>query len=482
MTKKKNVQRMLIGYIKSGILNVGDKLSSLRELTMEMGISVSTALDAYNDLVSYGVLESRPKNGYFVLSDDGALLNRVMKQLALTEFPKHLAVDDSEQERIILKYTEDSMHPFSKTCVQLMSEAVNEQFFVNDAMAKLYMKASRNALPHAGSHSPAEKDSAISLAIAKWMTPLGTILQRKMIAITNNVSEALILAIRTCISDGGLIAVESPGDTNFYRAIRFLSMKYVEIRSDPDTGLCIDELESHILRGVKLSCLLVSVNHANPTGAVMPEENRRRLIDLCAAGGIPIIENDTLGRLSFSPTALRPLKTMDHSNVIFLSDLSKILGEDFNLGFIEAGKHADKLKFIKSISGITVPVATENSVAQFMSSTGFEIHIAQLRWRMKISVEQFYAVLRERCPPSLIVSKPRGGPYLWCELPEGKNMRELADVAAEYNLLLAPGRVFSSMENADRCFRVNCCTVWERENILGAAETLSEALIRYLSR
>jgi DNA-binding transcriptional MocR family regulator len=233
---------------------------------------------------------------------------------------------------------------------------------------------------------------------------------------------------------------------------------------------------------VKFSCLLLSVNHANPTGAIMPEENRRRLIELCSGNEIPIIENDALGRLSFSPNALRPLKALDHTNVIFLSDLSKILGEDFNLGYIEAGKYADKLKFIKSISGLTVPVAIENSVAEFMSSNGFELHIAELRWRMKSCVEQFYAVLRENCPKSLRVTKPRGGPHLWCELPEDRSIREFLTVANEYHLLIAPGRVFSTMESADRCFRVNCCTVRDRESLTGAAETLSAAITRYLSR
>ena len=480
MTKKQTVQRTLIAHIKSGILTVGDKLPSLREITANSGISIFTALDAYNDLVSYGILESRPKNGYFILTDDNAKLDMVMRKLALLEFPPPVKLDDVEQERIILNYTRNSFLPYTKNRVQLMSESVSPEFFDNNELIRLFIKAVRSLTPGEGGKIFTESDTSISLAISKWMLPLGCIFQRKLLCVTSNLAEALILAIRSCYRNGEYVAVESPGDTNFYRALRFLNIRYIEIRSDPVTGLSVEDLDTYVSNGIKFSCVLLSPNHSNPTGAIMPEESRLRLILLCRSYEIAVIENDMLGRLSFSTEPLRPLKTLDHENVIVVSDLSKILGEDFNLGFIEAGKYSDRLAFIKSISGNHVPLAFRNCIAEYMSTPMFRVHVAGLRRNLKTAVTDFSEALTEKAPDSLKIYPSRGGPYLWCEMPEGKSVKEFLDISHEENLLLAPGRVFSALDDADRFFRVNCCTIRVKERVIHGADTLASALRRYL--
>ena len=52
--------------IENNILKTGDKLMSLRALSKEQGISISTAYKAYIELENKGFIEARPKSGYFV--------------------------------------------------------------------------------------------------------------------------------------------------------------------------------------------------------------------------------------------------------------------------------------------------------------------------------------------------------------------------------------------------------------------------------
>src|SRR5262245_16012249 len=47
-------------------LKVGDKLLSVRSLSKEQGISLSTAFQAYYHLESKGLVEARPQSGYYV--------------------------------------------------------------------------------------------------------------------------------------------------------------------------------------------------------------------------------------------------------------------------------------------------------------------------------------------------------------------------------------------------------------------------------
>jgi DNA-binding transcriptional MocR family regulator len=482
MTKKQTVQLTLIGRIKSEILDVGDKLPSLRELTMDMGVSLSTALDAYNDLVSYGIIESRPKNGYFVLDTDDDLLNSTMRKLVLSALPEPVPVNNDESEIIQTKYTLKALKPFAKDCIQLMAETVSEQFFDGGAMRKQLNKSSRDIYGASEKHNFYESDAKLTQEIARWMLPLGCIFQRRFVMITGNLAEALMLAIRACAVPGEAIGIESPGDPTYFRIAHFLNMKCVEIRSDADTGLCVDDLGAQIQNGAKFSCVVLAANFSNPAGAVMPPENREALLEICGKHSIPVIEDDTRGRLSFSRETPPPLKSLDHANVIYISDFSKILGGDFNVGYIEGGKYSDRLAYIKSISGITAPFALQDGIADYMRTNGFAIRAAGIRRDMKTCVETYREVLLRALPDGVKIPMPRGGHYLWCELPNGVSARDFSNFAEErYNLLVAPGRVFSSLDGADRFFRVNCCTVKDSAIMANAAETLSRAAAQYLS-
>ena len=52
--------------IENGVLKVGDKLLSVRSLSKEQGISLSTAFQSYYHLESKGLIEARPQSGYYV--------------------------------------------------------------------------------------------------------------------------------------------------------------------------------------------------------------------------------------------------------------------------------------------------------------------------------------------------------------------------------------------------------------------------------
>ena len=50
---------------------------------------------------------------------------------------------------------------------------------------------------------------------------------------------------------------------------------------------------------------------------------------------------------------------------------------------------------------------------------------------------------------------PRGGFYLWCRLPEGRDSADVARSALTENVVLAPGNVFSASQSAADFMRFN---------------------------
>lgn len=480
MTKKNQVQRMLLGLMKTGMLNIGDKLPSLREISVEHGVSISTALDAYNDLVSYDVVESRPKNGYFVISTDDALLDNTMKKLAVDAFPNVSRIDYMADEAQYMKYAANTILPFSHNCVQLASDSISMKYFNADLHNhRTLKKDTKNSLDSL-QHKLNETSAELALEISKLVYPLDCLLQRKLIVITTSITEAIMLAMRVCCVPGSTIGVESPGHNGFYRAAKFLNMNCVEIDSDPIHGLSLTALKDRINQGVKLSCLLLMTHNSNPTGAVMPKENRAELLRICRDNAIPIIENDDMNWLAFSSIPHNPLKSLDHANVIYISGFQNLFGDDYGLAWIEGGKFAERLSYIKGLSGIKTPYAAQEHVADILASHSVDTYISGLNQSVRETVLSFYHVLSELLPKSIKITEPHSGPFLWVELPAGMSADDFSDYAATHRVYVSPGSLFSSLEKPNRCFRINCCTSGKRESAGWAAKALAEVLIKYL--
>lgn len=54
------------GLIDAGTFRVGDRLPSVRRLSRDWRVSITTVLTAYRGLENRGVIEARPQSGYYV--------------------------------------------------------------------------------------------------------------------------------------------------------------------------------------------------------------------------------------------------------------------------------------------------------------------------------------------------------------------------------------------------------------------------------
>src|SRR3954470_21076743 len=73
--KYTEVADRIASLIDRRVLKVGDKLLSVRALSKEQGISLSTAFQAYYTLESKGLIEARPQSGYYVKYSHEHILN-----------------------------------------------------------------------------------------------------------------------------------------------------------------------------------------------------------------------------------------------------------------------------------------------------------------------------------------------------------------------------------------------------------------------
>jgi DNA-binding transcriptional MocR family regulator len=178
--------------------------------------------------------------------------------------------------------------------------------------------------------------------------------------------------------------------------------------------------------------------------------------------------------LYFGETRPAPLKAFDTTgNVILCSSFSKTLAPGYRVGWVAAGRHADRIRQLKLASSIHTNTLAQLAVAEYLSGGGAEHHLRRLRQVFRTQVSDFAHAIARLFPPGTRVSRPKGGHLLWIELAPGTDTLALARRALARRIGIVPGRVFSTGDTFGHCFRLNCGFPLRGE-LERALETLAE--------
>ena len=483
MIKKDAIVTKILTLIQTGILAPGNKLPSLRKIAADNRVSLYTAIGAYEELVALGVIENVPKVGSFVL-DCGDNVEKLLK-MRNSALPIRQELESPENVRFYERYSENLQTAREVESTQLSREWIGEDFY-GDAQYNVLREIVRKVPASRKWQYFQEEKNRLLAYIAQMMLPQRCYFLRDNMQLFSNPMEALLMACVVCCAtaaeSGMALAIESPGSRLFRMCAQILNVDYVEIASDRLTGLRVDALEKEIRAGRRFLGLLCQSYRADPTGACMPDEEKRRLVELCVREGVPIIEYDPLGCLSLEDNPPPPIKSFDHESVIYISDLRCILGYDLPAVYTESGKYAKRIESMRTFFGAFA--ATNESIAVAAGMVGRELtgHIKALNAEVRDCTALFLRELSATAPEGLRIYGGESGPYLWIELPEGTVTKEFSRMASENRVFVAPGPMFSSMEDSRRCFRVNCCGRRAPKNVAADARALGAMLTEYLNK
>jgi len=210
-----------------------------------------------------------------------------------------------------------------------------------------------------------------------------------------------------------------------------------------------------------IKAVLTISNFSNPLGSCMPEENKRRLVELLGPRGIPLIEDDIYGSLAFGPTRPRVAKSYDAQGLVLLcSSLTKTLAPGYRIGWAAPGKFRAEVHRLKHTSSLGNPGVTQLAVADFLATGGYERHLRRLRRTYAQLVEQVSNSVARHFPAGTRVTRPQGGHVLWVELPAKVDTLELHRAALANRITIAPGPIFSARQQYRNCLRLNCANPW----------------------
>lgn len=430
--KYENLVSDLRGLVLSGAVAPGEKLPSLRRLSRERGLSIATVMRAYVALECDNVVAAAPRSGFVALPQAGAL-----------EVPGMLAPAAKKPFFTPARFISDLMAAAPGNLRVFSGGCPAPALLPNKAMARAAQAALR-ADPELNSRYGNPCGSVkLRQVIAARLAAAGLRCGADGVVITSGASEAISLAVLAVTKPGDTVAVETPGYVGFYTILQQHGRKMLPVPSDAVHGFDVSYFEKVAARH-RVKAVLLAPNFSNPAGAVMPDDEKRRLLDLCARRDIAVVEDDVYGDLYFSPARPAALtRFASKGRVLYVSSFSKTLGPGLRVGYIVPGECFAAVMSAKTATTLSAPVLTQEIVARLAANGGYDRHLRSLRALYARNISVVYSLVSEHFPSGTKVTRPAGSFYLWVELPAHADAGVIAKRALARGLLIVPGSVFS---------------------------------------
>lgn len=447
----------------------GEKLPSLREQVTLSGMSLMTVMHAYQVLESQGWIQSRPQSGYYVAP----------RAEFLSQPDNHQKVQLAESVDINAFIFDVLQACRDPRIVPFGSAFPDPELFPQRQLMRSLAAVSHALKPADALNNLPPGNETLRKTIAQRYALQGIQVSPDEIVITNGAMEALNLSMQAVTEPGDWVAIENPCFYGALQVIERLKLKAVAIATDPQHGMDLDELERALETWPVKACWMMT-NQQNPVGCTLTKEKKQRLVAMLEKHDVALIEDDVYNELYFGSEKPLPAKAFSTcGNVLHCSSFSKNLVAGFRIGWVAAGRHAQRIQRLQLMSTLSTSAPIQLALANYLSTRSYDSHLRKLRQILEQRKNHARQVLRRWLPEAAKINESQGGYFLWIELPRQVNTTELYYRALRHNISIAPGKMFSSGEQYANYFRFNAS--WEGNAAQEAAiETLGKLIAEML--
>ena len=432
--------------IRDGVFRPGDRLPSVRKACRTHEISPITVTQAYYLLESRGLIEARPKSGYFVRA-------RLGQSLPEPEMTRPVGGSTELQVSDFIFQILDSVR--DPAIAPLGSSFPSPYLFPLAKLGRYLASAARKFDPLSTVTDLPPGNEELRRQLALRYLAQGASVSPQEIVITSGAMEGLNLCLQAVTRPGDLIAIESPTFYAGLQASERLGLKVIEIPSHPREGVSLTALEDALRHHPIKACLLM-LNFANPTGSLVTDARKKELVSLLHRYQIPLIEDDVYAELYFGKQAPLCTKAEDRDGfVMHVSSFSKCLAPGYRLGWVAAGRYAGQIQRQKLSTSLATTVPVQIALADYLKHGAFENHLRQLRRKLAEQEAGLVTAVERHFPEGTRLARPRGGYFLWLELPRQVDTLRLHQQALARGISTAPGPIFSAKREFGQYLRLN---------------------------
>ena len=445
------LQREIEDKIHSGQWPAGTRLPSIRQLCVQRQFSKATVIHAYQRLEAMGLIEARFKSGFYVAARMKQRLKPTKPKVDVT--PQ--LVDTSDLMRDIMEHSSAfDIRPHRSG----RSPSSSSMTLLNRAIARALRR--QKSAEHAYYDEPAGLLS-LRQVIADRYKRLGCEISAQDVVITAGCQHALSLALQSCCKPGDTVAVESPGFYGVLQLIESMGLKVLEIPVLTDTGISIGALTKALQKWSIRACVVTPAFNT-PTGALMPEQSRQKLLALAQQHDFTLIEDDIYGDLAFNQRP-SPIKQLDQDDrVILCGSFSKSLSRELRLGWLIAADQR-QVKRQKMVNLLALPKYVQQGVADFINDGEYDKHLRREKLLLQTQKTQLLSLLDQHWQKlgSIRISQPHGGLTVWVELADTFDVAACYLSAREQGVLITPGSLFTAQTRYSNCLRLSYAHPWD---------------------
>ncbi|NBI29249.1 MocR-like pyridoxine biosynthesis transcription factor PdxR [Chengkuizengella marina] len=433
LTKKKDqslpeqIFQSISDRILSGLISEGEKLPSVRKLAEQLGVSLVTVQKSYEMLEKKQLIERRQGKGSYA--------KRSVKRIE-EENPYNW--QNMIEDFLPRAQTWKEMKSFSRQHKYNLSLAnLAHELLPVEHLTEISTLVIQDEPTILSSYSPGPGDQILREVVSEYLLDEGLEVSAEQIVITSGAQQGLELIARTFLGEGDVVFVEAP---TYIGIIDILKSRGVTIKTIPtnEDGMNLNVL-LQMCEQFSPKFIYTNPTFQNPTGTILSEKKRRRLVEIAQAFHVIIIEDDPWGELRFEGST-KPMKSIDEDgHVIYLKSFSKPISPGFRVGCIVAdGKILNKLKAAKSVSDLGSPLLNQRIIARFIQSFNFEAHFKKMNNLLLLRRDLLIDTLNHLDIEGLRWTVPCGGPVMWITFPTHVNTEHLLIDCLKQELLFLP--------------------------------------------
>ena len=466
--------------IKSGALQTGERLPSIRSLAEKLQVNKLTILEAYSILEADGVVFARQGSGYFINQKN--LLSSNMKS---TFAPA--------QNVIIPDGVGSSFFEIHVSTIKAQNQAgmINLSYGLPrppQDIGLIGRRALNKSVDNLFAYDLPQGNLTLRRQVAQMLVQKGLEVTSENLIITNGSEQALSLAMNYYLQRDDWVIVEAPTYHGAIALLENIGAKIIGIPMNAE-GMNLELLEKYLESHRPKLIYTISTLH-NPTAITTTQSHRQQLLALAEKYQCPILEDNAYEGLNFDietenelESVPPPIKAIDKQDLVnYIGTFSKTLIPGLRVGYIVVtGDQYQALLEQKLLNDVHTSNFFQAIVSEYLASGHYRRHRKKLQSENLLSLNIMLQAMERYFPEEAKWTVPQGGLFLWVQLPEKISIAEIRSQAVKENVLFASGSAFFPNKQGYPAMRLSFSNVSESEIDLSVS-ILGRLLKKYLEK
>jgi GntR family transcriptional regulator/MocR family aminotransferase len=342
--------------ILCGTLQAGEQLPSTRALATSLHVSRNVVLEAYDQLLAEGYIESRAGSGTYVAEGTRFTAEQHLpEQQTLTTHPPQSA----------------------ENLIDFRSGLPALDLFPRKQWSQIAQHVYAEIAPSAFGYDSPEGRLELRTVLARYLLRTrGVRCHPEQMLILSGAAQAFSLLTRLLVSTSNKVIVEDPVTDAIQIILSSSDARLIPIPVD-EHGMRTDMLPSACQH---FSFILVTPSHQFPLGGILSIQRRIQLLQFAHASGCYLVEDDYDSEFRYTGSPISSLQSLEPGRVIYVGTFSKILSPALRLGYMILPEElVERCRRIKQLTDLHSPSLEQLVLARFIDAGHLERHIARMK-------------------------------------------------------------------------------------------------------